>query len=192
MREKEMFERYTEKARRVIFFARYEASVLGAHSIDSSHMLLGLLREDRELFLKLLHYDSELLLNAAGLMGLKPSGEKVSTSVDLPFTTEAKRVLVFAAEEAESMGDPHVGTGHVLLGLLREPGSARDLLAARGLELTAARKSVAEKERVPVMAPANRQIVGNLRTDFRAAMAGRLKPELEPAVSYNLLTEKGK
>ena len=186
-----MFERFTEKARRVIFFARYEAAVLGASYIDHSHLLLGLLREDKGLFSKLVH-DNDLLKNAAELMGLKPSGDKVSTSVDLPLTTEAKRVLVFAAEEAESMGDPHVGTGHVLLGLLREPGAARDLLAARGLELTGVRKVVAEKERAPLVTPTNRQIVDSLRTDFRAAMAKRLNPELEPAVGYSLRAETAK
>jgi ATP-dependent Clp protease ATP-binding subunit ClpC len=187
-----MFERFTEKARRVIFFARYEASVLGAHSIDSSHMLLGLLREDRRLFLKLLHHDSELLLNAAGLMGLKPSGDKVSTSVDLPLTTEAKRVLVFAAEEADELHHALIGPGHFLLALLREPGPARDLLEERGLRLAAVREALAVAEvPKPDLTSANRRIIGDLRTEF-AGMKARLKPELEPAVSYNLFVEKGK
>jgi ATP-dependent Clp protease ATP-binding subunit ClpC len=187
-----MFERYTEKARRVIFFARYEASVLGASHIDSSHLLLGLLREDRELFSRLLRHDSELLQNAAKLMGLKASGEKVSTSVDLPLTMEAKRVLVYAAEESERLNHRQVVPGHLLLGLLREPGPARDLLEKRGLQLPAVRVALAgAEEPKPDFTGANRRIVGDLREQFEG-MKARLKPESEPAVVYSLRVEKAK
>ncbi len=84
----------------MIFFARYEASQLGAHSIDTSHLLLGILREDKGLTVKVFGTASPFE-NLAREMGLKQVGEKVSTSVDMPLTEEAKRVLTIAAEESE-------------------------------------------------------------------------------------------
>ena len=98
-----MFERYTEKARRVIFFARYEASQWGADQIETSHLLLGLLREDKGLFVKLLG-SSAPFHDPAELMGLKKGPEKISTSVDLPLSTDSKQVLVFGVEEADGLG----------------------------------------------------------------------------------------
>src|SRR5947208_15022880 len=71
--------------------------------------------------------------------------EKVSTSVDLPLSNESKRVLAYAAEEAERLGHKHIGTEHLLLGLLREKESfAAALLNEAGLALEDARKRVGE------------------------------------------------
>ncbi len=139
-----MFERYTEKARRTIFYARYEASQYGSPYIETEHLLLGLLREDRN-----------LALHAGGVAAMEemqrqvraatPVREKVSTSVDLPLSNESKRVLAYAAEEAERLGHKHIGTEHLFLGLLRESGSfAANLLAERGVKLEDARRRAAE------------------------------------------------
>jgi ATP-dependent Clp protease ATP-binding subunit ClpC len=115
-----MFERYTEKARRVIFFARYEASQFGSPYIETEHLLLGLLREDKALTNKFLRSHASVESIRKQIEGHTTIREKVSTSVDLPLSNECKRVLAYAAEEAERLSHKHIGTEHLLLGLLRE------------------------------------------------------------------------
>jgi ATP-dependent Clp protease ATP-binding subunit ClpC len=183
-----MFERFSEKSRRVIFFARYEASQWGEQSIQPAHLLLGLLREDKNLFGRLPH-SLDTLPNTAQELGLKVTGEQVSTSVDLPLSHESKRVLAYAAEESELLANPVIGTGHLLLGLLREPGVACALLERRGLTLAAVRAIVKD---LGQKVPGTEQIVSALRAEFRAALGARLKPELEPAVVYSAGVEKSK
>src|SRR5436190_16637558 len=103
-----MFERYTEKARRVIFFARYEASQFGSPYIETEHLLLGILREDKALSVRVIpHLHVEAIrqeIEEATLIR-----ETISTSVDLPLSNESKRVLNYAAEEAERMDHRHIG-----------------------------------------------------------------------------------
>jgi len=138
-----MFERYTEKARRVIFFSRYEASQFGCPYIETEHMLLGLLREDKALT-KLFPASSV----SADLIRKEIEGhtfvrEKVSTSVDLPLSNECKRVLAYAAEEAERLSDRHIGTEHLLLGLLREQNcGAATILHEHGAKLEEIRSAL--------------------------------------------------
>src|SRR5215510_2024421 len=97
-----MFERYTERARRVVFFARYEASQFGSVAIETEHLLLGLLREDR-------HLTNRLLRNTPvddirkEIESKTTIREKVPTSIDLPLTNECKRILSYSAEEAERL-----------------------------------------------------------------------------------------
>jgi hypothetical protein len=124
-----MFERYTEKARRTIFFARYEAIQFGSPYIETEHLLLGLMREDKRW--------TELQQQVARKQVASRSGSpKISITVDLPLSTESKRVLAFGAEEADRLGHRHIGTEHLLLGLLREKdGLAAVILRQQGLEL---------------------------------------------------------
>ena len=96
-----MFERYTERARRVLFFARHEASQLGSISIETEHLLLGLIREGKGLTSRIFarsHLSLESIRKE--IEGRTVFREKVSTSVEIPFSAETKRVLQFAAEEA--------------------------------------------------------------------------------------------
>jgi hypothetical protein len=142
-----MFERYTEKTRRVIFFARYEASNFGSPYIETEHLLLGILREARDVALRL-HLSAELIRNQ--IDGATIIREKVSTSVDLPLSNESKRVLAYAAEEAEAVGHKHIGTEHLLVGLLREEKSfAAELLKQAGVSLKKARKQLAASSGEP-------------------------------------------
>ena len=113
-----MFELYTEKARRSIFFARYEASQFGSPFIETEHLLLGLLRENRELVRFLPPGSAETIRKQ--IEAHTAFRERVSTSVDLPLSNESKRVLAYGAEEAESLGHKHIGTEHLFLGLFRE------------------------------------------------------------------------
>jgi ATP-dependent Clp protease ATP-binding subunit ClpA len=115
-----MFERYTEKARRSIFFARYEASQLGTPVIAPEVLLLGLIRESRNL-LEYLRVDRSELENRlrAGVV----IGAKISTSVDIPLDDGCKRVLAHAAQEADRLNHRHIGSEHLLLGVMREERS---------------------------------------------------------------------
>jgi ATP-dependent Clp protease ATP-binding subunit ClpC len=124
-----MFERFTEKARRVIFFGRYEASQVGSLYIETEHLLLGLLREDIVLNRRFLPPDA---LEKIRLEIQKNTlvREKTSTSADLPLSNESKRVLAYASEEADQLHHKHIGTEHLLLGLLREEKA----VAARALQ----------------------------------------------------------
>src|ERR1700674_2070517 len=96
-----MFERYTEKARRVIFYARYESSQFGSPYIETEHGLLGLLREDKALANRCLRSDAPLESIRKQIERQTTVREKISTSVDLPLSNECKRILAYAAEEAE-------------------------------------------------------------------------------------------
>src|SRR3981081_4704644 len=128
-----MFERYTEKASRVIFFARYEASQFGSPYIESEHMLLGLLREDKALSRRFLRSNELAESIRKQIEEHTPLREKTSTSIDLPLSNECKRVLAYAAEEAERLRHGHIGTEHLLLGLLREEKCfAAEILHERG------------------------------------------------------------
>jgi ATP-dependent Clp protease ATP-binding subunit ClpC len=147
-----MFERYTEKARRVIFFARYEASQFGSPYIETEHLLLGLLREDKALTYRFLRGQAHVESIRKQIEQHTVTREKVSTSVDLPLSNEGKRVLAYAAEEAERLSHKHIGTEHLLLGLLREEKSfAAELLHERGLRLSVVREELSAE---PVKAEA--------------------------------------
>ncbi len=92
-----MFERYTEKARRVIFFARYEASQFGAPYIETEHILLGLLREDAALTRIALPSKSSIDAIRQEIDQYAVRREATPTSVDLPLSSESKRVLAARA-----------------------------------------------------------------------------------------------
>ncbi len=139
-----MFEKYTEKARRVIFFARYEASQFGSPYIETEHLLLGVLREDRTLSHRFLRGPEPVEDIRKQIEANTVVREKVSTSVDLPLSNENRRVLGYAAEEAERLSHRHIGTEHLLLGLLREEMSfAARILNEHGVRLSAVREELA-------------------------------------------------
>ena len=139
-----MFEKYTEKARRVIFFARYETSQLGARRIETEHVLLGLLREDKALSSRFFPHAEAVLESIRRQIESRSSvREKISTSVELPLSDESKRVLTYAAEEADRLMCNYIGTEHILLGLLREEKSlASEILYENGLRLSRVREEL--------------------------------------------------
>jgi ATP-dependent Clp protease ATP-binding subunit ClpC len=114
-----MFERFTEQARRAIFFARYEASMYGSPYIETEHFLLGLLREDPKVTSLLPGMPSPDALRREIEKHIE-SRERIPTSVEIPLTAQCKRILNFAADEAQRLGPYHVGTEHLLLGIFRE------------------------------------------------------------------------
>ena len=137
-----MFEKFTEKAKRILFVARYEASQSGSRVIGTEHILLGLLKEEEEitteLFIKA-NINMELL--QAEIESSGSSEERVSTSVEIPFSEETKRALFYAEEEADKMMHPQVGTEHILMGLLRvEDSVGGQILLERGMRLYSVRE----------------------------------------------------
>jgi ATP-dependent Clp protease ATP-binding subunit ClpC len=139
-----MFEKYTEKARRVIFFARYEASQFGSPYIETEHLLLGLLREDKALTNRFLPGQGKVEAIRKQIENHTIVREKVSTSVDMPLSNDAKEVLGDATEEAEHLSHRHIGTEHLLLGLLRiETCFAAQILNEHGVRLSAVREELA-------------------------------------------------
>jgi ATP-dependent Clp protease ATP-binding subunit ClpC len=175
-----MFERYTEKARRVIFFARYEASQFGSPYIETEHLLLGLLREDKALTNRFLRSHASVESIRKQIEGHTTIREKVSTSVDLPLSNECKRVLAYAAEEAERLSHKHIGTEHLLLGLLREEKCfAAEILHERGLRLSTIREELARSSQEK--AQPQRQRESSLLSEFsrdltQSAMDNQLDP----------------
>ncbi len=175
-----MFERYTEKARRVIFFARYEASQFGSPFIETEHLLLGLLREDKALTNRFLRSHASIESIRKQIEGRTPIREKVSTSVDLPLSQECKRVLAYAAEEAERLAHKHIGTEHLLLGLLREDKSfAAEILHERGLRLSTLREELSrvQSDKAAAARPKETSLLSEFSRDLtQAAMENQLDP----------------
>jgi ATP-dependent Clp protease ATP-binding subunit ClpC len=176
-----MFERYTERARRVIFFARYEASQLGSNSIETEHLLLGLIREGKGLTSRIFsksHLSMDTIRKE--IEGKALYRDKVSTSVDIPLSVESKRVLGYAAEEAERMLHNYIGTEHILLGLMREEKSvASGILAEKGMRLSAVREDVVQllNEKASVGKAKETPLLSEFSRDLTdAAARGSLDP----------------
>ncbi|MEP7353407.1 MAG: Clp protease N-terminal domain-containing protein [Acidobacteriota bacterium] len=164
-----MFERYDELARKAIFFARYECSQVGGVQITPEHLLLGVLREDSGLR-ELLSPDMANAVRAEILQLAGESTTNLPIGVDLPLSHETKRVLAFAAEEAERLKHKSIRTVHELLGLLKEPSPACEILGRHGVTL----------ERVREFALANLRPGGDddkARRDSLHALLDRLPAE---------------
>ena len=188
-----MFERYTEKARRVIFFARYEASQFGAPAIEPEHLLLGLMREDKTLtgrFFPRAQVSIESIRKE--IEGRTLLREKISTSVELPLAPETKHVLAYAHEESDRLQHRHIGTEHLLLGLLREERSmAAEILYERGLRLNAVRDEIArqsgadartsQKKDTPHLVEFSRDLTEDASNDKLDPLVGR-EAEIERVV----------
>ena len=139
-----MFERYTEKARRVVFFARYEASHYGSAKIEPEHLLLGLIREVKSLRKWVPHTSADSIRQSVDEQ--IPRLPCISTSIDLPLSEASKKVLKAASEEADSLAHRHIGTEHLLLGMLAGPdGLVAQLLVRGGAEATFIRRELAKQ-----------------------------------------------
>ncbi|HMF56660.1 MAG TPA: Clp protease N-terminal domain-containing protein, partial [Pyrinomonadaceae bacterium] len=180
-----MFERYTEKARRVIFFARYEASQFGAPAIEPEHLLLGLMREDKTLTSRFFPR-AQVTIEAIRkeIEGRTLLREKISTSVELPLAPETKRVLAYAHEESDRLQHRHIGTEHLLLGLLREERSmAAEILYERGLRINSVRDEIArqtgadarasQKKDTPHLVEFSRDLTEDAQNDKLDPLVGR-------------------
>ncbi len=138
-----MWQRFTERARKVIFYAQEEAQNIGEGYVSTEHVLLGLIRESDSLGAQVM-VAMEVNLDRVRREVEKqlPRGD-ARPSQDMTLTPRAKRVIDLAYEEARAMGHNYIGTEHLLLGLVREgDGLAGRVLAKLGLELELTRLTV--------------------------------------------------
>jgi ATP-dependent Clp protease ATP-binding subunit ClpC len=140
-----MFERFTDRARRVIVLARQEARALDHDWIGTEHILLGLLHESGGVAAR------ALTAMGIGLDAMReavediiPRGpEPLPESGHIPFTPRAKKVLELSLREAQQLRSDHIGTEHILLALVREgDGVAAQVLVSSGVDLNRARAQV--------------------------------------------------
>jgi ATP-dependent Clp protease ATP-binding subunit ClpA len=145
-----VFERYTESARRTLFFARYEASQLGQLTIEPEHLLLGILREAPQMIARFAARGHVESIRAA-IADALPAQEKVSTSVEIPFSRDCKAVLQHAAIEADQLDNHFIGPAHLLVAIVvKTDGAATAALAGIGVNIDAIRdylRSTPEHER---------------------------------------------
>jgi ATP-dependent Clp protease ATP-binding subunit ClpC len=140
---KAVFERFTEKARRVVVYAQEEARMLNQNYIGTEHLLLGLIREEEGVAYKALTNLGINLIDVR-LQVEDLIGKGVSTQVGhIPFTPRAKKVLELSLREALQLGHNYIGTEHILLGLIREgEGVAARVLLSLGADLEKVRNQV--------------------------------------------------
>lgn len=151
-----MFDRYTKSAKRVLFLARGEAQARCSASIRTEHLLLGVIRVADQI--------ANTILTRAGVsievieLEMPAPESSIPPSVEIPFHSETKRVLQYAATESERsqgvllanyvLADDHIGPEHLLLGLLREDTTvAAAVLARHGVTIDLARAEVVRQSR---------------------------------------------
>ena len=159
-----MFERYTEEARRALFYARFETTQRGGTSIETEHLLLGLIRESRgPVNAMLAHFQVTPLILLQEIDARVPLKERVPTSVEIPFNPEVARALKNAPEEADRLRHSHVGPEHLFLALLIEDQSVAALvLSEQRVTLAAAREYIATRPAAPSPSSAPVSIVDRL------------------------------
>ena len=157
-----MFERFTDRARRVVVLAQEEARMLNHNYIGTEHILLGLIHEGEGVAAKAL----ESL--GISLEGVRSQVEEIigqgqqAPSGHIPFTPRAKKVLELSLREALQLGHNYIGTEHILLGLIREgEGVAAQVLVKLGADLNRVRQQVIQllsgyQGKEPAGAPAAR------------------------------------
>jgi ATP-dependent Clp protease ATP-binding subunit ClpC len=141
-----MFNRFTERARKVIILAKEEARRFNHDYIGTEHLLLGLIREGEGVAAAVLQ---KMGLNLETIRleveKLVQPGPTTQVLGDIPFTPRSKKALELAAEEARALGHNYIGTEHLLLGLIREgEGAASQVLMNLGLDLSKVRNEIME------------------------------------------------
>jgi ATP-dependent Clp protease ATP-binding subunit ClpA len=138
-----MFEKFTDRARRVVVLAQEEARILNHNYLGTEHLLLGLIHEGQGVAARAL----ESL--GIGLEAVRQQVEEIigqgqqAPSGHIPFTPRAKKVLELSHREAKQLGHNYIGTEHILLGLIREgEGVAAQVLVRLGADLNRARQQV--------------------------------------------------
>lgn len=180
-----MFERYTERSRRVIFFARYEALQYGSPVIAPEHILLGLMREDKTLSNRFFPFRTPITVDTIrrDVEERITLRDRIPQSSELHLSNATKQVLFYANEESRQLRNRHIGPEHLLLGLVREEKSvAAEILFGYGLRLNDIRDEMTRAAGIPGVAVASRdntktpslvEFTRDLTTD---AAEGRLDP----------------
>ncbi|MFZ1701930.1 MAG: ATP-dependent Clp protease ATP-binding subunit [Pyrinomonadaceae bacterium] len=155
-----MFERYTERSRRVIFFARYEALQYGSQVIAPEHVLLGLMREDKTLSARFFPFRHVLTVDSIRRdveerIAVK---ERIPQSSELHLSAATKQILFYANDESRQLRNRHIGPEHLLLGIVREEKSvAAEILLGYGLRLEDVRDEMSRQSGIPGVLAANKE-----------------------------------
>ena len=181
-----MFERFTDRTRKAMGYARKEAERLRHDYIGTEHMLLGMLREGSGVAANVIErLGAQAGALSAAVEGLAGTGACGSAPDHMPFTPHAKAALEHSWEEAQRLDDDYVGTEHLLLGLLREPDCMAFMaLSDNGVAFEAARAAVIEiledaspaPHARPTLKPlAVNGMVDTMTDEARKAMQGALE-----------------
>ncbi len=155
-----MFERYTERSRRVIFFARYEALQYGSQVIAPEHILLGLMREDKTLSARFFPFRHTLTVDSIRRdveerIAVK---ERIPQSSELHLSAATKQILFYANDESRQLKNRHIGPEHLLLGIVREEKSvAAEILFGYGLRLQDIREEMSRQSGIPGVLSATKE-----------------------------------
>ena len=139
-----MFNRFTERARKVVVLAKEEAKRFNHNHIGTEHLLLGLVKEGEGVASAVLqNLGLSLEMIRLEVEKLVQTGPSTVISGDIPFTPKAKKVIELAMDEARHLGHNYIGTEHLLLGLIRESeGAASQVLLNLGLDLARVRNEI--------------------------------------------------
>ncbi|HKP68926.1 MAG TPA: ATP-dependent Clp protease ATP-binding subunit [Pyrinomonadaceae bacterium] len=182
-----MFERYTERSRRVIFFARYEALQYGSPMISPEHILLGLLREDKTISARFLPLRNSLSVDSVRreVEDRIVLRDRIPQSAELHLAPETKKILFYANEESRHLKSKHIGPEHLLLGIVREERSiAAEILIQYGLRVQDVRDELARQsggQSVP-LPPKEKLETPNLQEFTRDLTADAAAGKLDPLV----------
>ena len=138
-----MWQRFTERARRVVFFAQEEAGNLGQNFVSTEHILLGLIRENDCVAARVLIMQNVSLDDTRAEVLKQATHGDGRLGQDMQLTPRAKKVIDLAYDEARQLSNNYIGTEHILLGLIREgEGLAGRVLAKLGVELEQTRREI--------------------------------------------------
>ena len=193
-----MFEAYTEAARKTLFIGLYEASQFGSEFVETEHLLLGLIRADLPLAIRIFKSPAKLEEMRERIHREIPHKEPVvSTAVDLPLSPGTERALNFASEQATRFHQRLVTSEHLLLGILHEPGSlAARIVLENGITFSQLEKEAAQITRVtappddtPVRQDDLRDLVAEAEAHALPPLIGRER-ELEQVIRILLRRTK--
>lgn len=182
-----MFERYTERSRRVIFFARYEALQYGSPVIAPEHILLGLMREDKTIAARYFPGRHAVTVDTVRreVEERIVLRDRIPQSAELHLAPETKRILFYASEESRHLKNRHIGPEHLLLGMAREENSiAAEILQLFGLRLPEVRDEIARQSGIPHVQPvtAENSKTPNLHEFTRDLTEDAAQGKLDPLI----------
>lgn len=182
-----MWQRFTERARRVVFFAQEEAGRLGTNHVCTEHLLLGLVREQDAVAPRLLDKMGFSLGRIRSEVERQAARGDNKLGQDTELTSQGKRVIDLAYDEAKQLNNNYIGTEHLLLGLIREgEGLAGRVLAKLGVDLEQTRRAVQQLQDSRLHA--FREGLEALPSEQQQALAGEGMPfgDLPPAMQQGL------
>lgn len=164
-----MWQRFTERARRVVFFAQEEAGRHGESCVSTEHLLLGLSREDDSMAARVLDKMGVSLEKIRAEVNKQITSVEGKLGQDMQLTPRAKRVIDLAYDEARALNNDYIGTEHLLLGIIREgEGLAGRVLQDLGVGIDEARAIVKELQSIPQKKGAAKPVAG-LQAELEAA-----------------------